>query len=199
MTRRSSPPGPLSGNTGEGEEKGLRGVLRRHVPADEHEARALARILAHVEGGGDLFDRNRWDGHLTCSAFILDSERRHLLLLFHRKLGRWLQPGGHGDPGEDDPLTVARREALEETGIEGLQLHQEAPFDLDVHTIPARPSEPAHEHLDIRFLFVAPPGARPALAEAEASRIAWVPLAEVSALDGDASVARAARKIMAMR
>ncbi|MCS6898711.1 MAG: NUDIX hydrolase [Myxococcales bacterium] len=171
--------------------------LRRYVPADEHETRSLARIITHVEGGGDLFDRRRWDGHLTGSAFILDTSGERLLLLFHRKLDRWLQPGGHGEPGETDPLVVARREALEESGIEGLILHPRVPgiFDVDVHLIPARGEELAHEHLDLRYLFLAPPRATLAPAEGESRRLAWVPLAEVAAIS-DASVARAARKLL---
>lgn len=173
-------------------------ALRRHTPVDDQEARSLARIVAHAEAGGDLFDRRRWDGHLTGSAFILDASGERLLLLFHRKLDRWLQPGGHGEPGETDPLAVSRREALEESGIEGLSLHPATPslFDVDVHEIPARGEEPAHEHLDIRYLFVAPEGARLAPGEGESRKLAWVPLAEVAAVS-DASVARAARKLLA--
>jgi 8-oxo-dGTP pyrophosphatase MutT (NUDIX family) len=172
-------------------------ALRRHAPHDEAEARALARIVAHVEGGGALFARDRWDGHLTGSAFILDSSEKHLLLIHHRKLARWLQPGGHGEPGEVEPLAVARREALEESGIVGLVLHPDAPspFDVDVHEIPARPGEPAHEHLDVRYLFVAPEGAAPTPALAEVHAVAWVPLAEAVAGGSDVSVARAAAKI----
>ncbi|MCC6644245.1 MAG: NUDIX domain-containing protein [Polyangiaceae bacterium] len=173
--------------------------LRQLVPADEHEARARARILAHVEGGGPLFRRDRWDGHLTGSAFVLDADARRLLLLFHRKLQRWLQPGGHGEPDEIDPLAVALREAREETGLADLSLHPLAPrpFDLDVHVIPARATEPAHEHLDVRYLFVAPRGAPLRAQEEEAAAVAWVALDEASAL-GDESVARAVKKILAL-
>lgn len=173
--------------------------IERVAPADEHEARAKARIVAHVAGGGALFRRDRWDGHLTGSAFVLDAEGRRLLLLFHRKLERWLQPGGHGEPDEVDPLAVATREAMEETGVVGLELHPTAPrpFDLDVHAIPARKDEPSHEHLDVRYLFVAPRGAELRAQEAEASALAWVPLEEASRV-GDHSVARAVRKIVAL-
>src|SRR5919106_547396 len=84
-----------------------------------------------------------------------------VLLLHHRKLGRWLQPGGHADPGESSGETVALREAREETGLAGLNLHPQAPrpFDVDVHDIPARGGEAAHQHLDLRYLVVAPAGA----------------------------------------
>ncbi len=174
--------------------------LQRYTPADEHEARSLARIVTHVAAGGDLYDRRRWDGHLTGSAFILDAGHERLLLLYHRKLQRWLQPGGHGEPGETDPLEVSRREALEESGIQGLTLHPEHPalFDVDVHLIPARGDEQAHEHLDLRYLFVAPADARLAPAEGESRQLAWVPLAEVASVS-DESVARAARKLLARR
>ncbi len=169
-------------------------------PADDDEARSRDRIAAHVRGGGDLFARTRWDGHLTASAFVLAHDRASLLLIFHKKLQRWLQPGGHGEPGEIDPLAVARREAREESGLADLSLYPGAPqpFDLDVHTIPARPGEPAHEHLDVRYLFLAPPDAVLALDLSEVNGAAWVPLAEAAAPNQDASVARAARKIIAL-
>jgi 8-oxo-dGTP pyrophosphatase MutT (NUDIX family) len=175
--------------------------LRAHAPIDEQEARARDRILGHVEAGGALFDRRRFDGHLTGSAFVLDASHERIFLVHHRKLGRWLQPGGHGDPGETEALAVARREAREETAIEGLTLHPTAPapFDLDVHTIPARGEELAHEHLDIRYLLIAPPGAVARHDEAEALGGAWVPIAEAAREGQDESVARAARKILALR
>jgi 8-oxo-dGTP pyrophosphatase MutT (NUDIX family) len=174
--------------------------LRRYSPADAQESRAKERIVAHVGAGGDPFARTRWDGHLTGSAFVVDAEQKRLLLLFHRKLKRWLQPGGHGDPGEVDALDVARREAQEESGLVDLELHPRAPrpFDLDVHVIPARPDEPAHEHLDVRYLFVAKPGAEPTPQAAEVKGFAWVSLQEAAGEGQDPSVARAARKILAL-
>ena len=83
---------------------------------------------------------------------------RRVLLLHHRKLDRWLQPGGHAEPGEADGEEVALREAREETGIAALRLHPDAPrpLDVDVHAIPARGSEPAHLHLDLRYVVIAP-------------------------------------------
>ncbi|MFO0659395.1 MAG: NUDIX domain-containing protein [Polyangiaceae bacterium] len=172
--------------------------LRALVPDDESEAASLSRIIAHVEAGGELFARDRWDGHLTASAFIIDSTREHVLLLLHKKLGKWLQPGGHGDPGERDPLVVAKREALEETSLQGLELASWAPqpFDVDVHEIPARKDEPQHQHLDIRYLFVAPPGVSPVLDPNESQGWAWVSLKGDSRYPSDHSVERACAKIM---
>lgn len=175
-------------------------AVRAHVPADDHEAKSKARIVAHLDGGGPLFARTRWDGHLTGSAFVLDAAGENLLLLFHKKLSRWLQPGGHGEPDEVSALDVALREATEESGIEGLVLSTShpAPFDLDVHVIPARGEEPAHEHLDIRYVLVAPEGAVPSVQAEEVRGFRWMPLARAAVEGGDESVRRAARKLLAV-
>lgn len=185
------------------ERSALLRLIQDHRPADAKEAADRETILAFLKGPGDFFDRRRFDpGHLTGSAFILDAAGRHLLLVHHAKLGRWLQPGGHGEPGETDPFAVARREAEEETGIAGLVPlpaggGPPTPFDLDVHLIPTRGDEPVHRHLDIRYLFAAPDGADPRVnAESRAAR--WVPLPVLAAAsDTDPSVVRAARKIQA--
>ena len=105
----------------------------------------LARIADFVSRTPDPFHRDNAEGHLTASAFILSSRGDQVVLMHHRKLDRWLQPGGHGARGERDASVVALREAREETGIEVLRLHNEAPrpVDVDVHEIPAREGEPA--------------------------------------------------------
>ena len=98
-------------------------------------------------------------GHLTGSAAVVDPSTRDVLLLFHAKVQRWLQPGGHAD-GDGHLARVALREAEEETGIEGLRVLMPA-IDLDVHVFHnARETEPDHLHLDVRHLVVAPPARR---------------------------------------
>ncbi len=76
--------------------------------------------------------------------------------MHHRKLHRWLMPGGHCD-GEPDARSVATREIAEETGLISYSLIQDAIFDIDIHEIPARGDIPAHLHFDIRYLFEADP------------------------------------------
>ena len=178
----------------------LLAALIAYVPRSPEETAAQTRIVAHVRAGGALFHRRRWDGHLTGSAFLLDHVGERLLLIHHRKLDKWLQPGGHGEPDEIDPTEVARREAEEETGVRGLVIHPAfpCPFDLDVHVIPARKDEAAHEHLDIRTLFLVPEGARLSADPDEINALRWFDLTEAAALP-DRSVARAARKILAAR
>ena len=178
----------------------LADALRRHAPADEPEAHDRDRILTFVLRHEHPFDRGILEGHLTGSAITVSADGSRVLLLLHRKLDRWLQPGGHGDPGETTGEEVALREALEESGIRGLALHTTAPrpLDVDVHDIPARGSEPAHEHLDLRYLVVAPPDAIISPDLAELHEIRWVPWDEVAALGPDHGLRRALAKARAI-
>ena len=148
-----------------------------------------------LEGQGDPFARSNWrPGHFTCSSFVLSPDLDSLLLIFHLRLDRWLQPGGHVEAEDVDMFAAARREVLEETGVDGLQLANGAKlFDLDIHQIPGRVDEPAHEHFDLRFLFVAP--GLEATAGSDAVKLRWVGLAEVAAIESDASVMRAVEKL----
>jgi 8-oxo-dGTP pyrophosphatase MutT (NUDIX family) len=174
--------------------------LRRLVPADEEEARDRDRILEFVLRHEHPFDRGIPEGHLTGSAITVSPDGAQVLLLHHRKLDRWLQPGGHGDLGETTGEQVALREALEESGLRGLRLHPSAPrpLDVDVHDIPARATEPAHEHLDLRYLVLAPEGGTIAPDLAELHDIRWVPWDEVHALGPDSGLRRALAKARAI-
>jgi 8-oxo-dGTP pyrophosphatase MutT (NUDIX family) len=175
----------------------LAATLERHHPADAAEARDLALIrdfvARHPEGP---FDRAIAEGHLTGAAIVVEEGGRRVLLLHHRKLQRWLQPGGHGDPGESTGEEVALREAREETGLAGLTLHEQAPrpLDVDVHPIPARGAEPAHLHLDLRYLVIAPEGAALAMQEEEASALRWFGWDELDGLGLDPGLRRALAK-----
>jgi 8-oxo-dGTP pyrophosphatase MutT (NUDIX family) len=169
--------------------------------ADPEEERDLARIRAFVARHDRPFDRGIREGHLTGSALVLSHSGERVLLLHHRKLERWLQPGGHADPGESTGEAVALREALEETGIPNLALHPTAPrpMDVDVHQIPARENEPAHEHLDLRYLVIAPQGAEGVLAPKEALALSWFAWSDLPRLDLDHGLRRAlwkARRIL---
>ena len=178
----------------------LLGALRRHAPADTEEARDRDRILAFVSRHGRPFDRAIAEGHLTGSAIVVSADGSRVLLLHHRKLDRWLQPGGHSDPGETTGEQVALREAFEESGIAGLSLDAAAPrpLDVDVHDIPARGEEPAHQHLDLRYLVRAPDGARVSPALEELHEIRWVDWDGTEALDPDHGLRRALARARAL-
>lgn len=172
----------------------LLAALRAHTPWDAREAEMLARIIAFVEAHEDCFERTLLEGHVTGSAWVVNPERTHALLVHHRRLGRWLQPGGHCD-GSPDVLATALREVLEETGIAAEPVSL-AIFDVDAHDIPARGSEPAHVHYDIRYLAEAPLAAEPVVSP-ESREVRWVALEEIPRLNTDESVLRLVRKTRA--
>jgi 8-oxo-dGTP pyrophosphatase MutT (NUDIX family) len=112
--------------------------------------------------------------------------------MHHRKLDRWLQPGGHAD-GDTDLARVALREAQEETGVAGLRI-EGGIFDIDRHRIPARAGEPEHWHYDVRYVVRA--GAEDRFAvNAESRALAWRAVTTVAAdASLDASLRRMAHK-----
>jgi 8-oxo-dGTP pyrophosphatase MutT (NUDIX family) len=170
------------------------------VPADAKERADVTEILAFLDRHPQPFDRAILEGHLTGSAVVVSAAGDRVLLLHHRKLRRWLQPGGHAEPGEREGELVALREAREETGIEGLALHPSAPrpLDVDVHPIPARGDEPAHRHLDLRYLVVAPRDASLHRQPAEARALRWFTWEELATVDLDPGLRRAFRAARAL-
>jgi 8-oxo-dGTP pyrophosphatase MutT (NUDIX family) len=171
----------------------LIGLLREHRPAGATESRHVERMLALLDSPSDPFCRDHYEpGHFTASAFVLSPDRASVLLIFHSKLRRWLQPGGHVDPNDPTIVAAALRELREETGI-GRVERIDGVLDVDVHVIPARDAAPEHSHFDVRFLLRTETEFHRAASDAVAAR--WVPLQAVSAVDSDASVMRAVGKI----
>ena len=172
---------------------GLIEALARHQPFNEYEAKMLERVLEFVRAHDDCFERTLAIGHVTGSAWIVDAAHTHALLTHHAKLGLWLQPGGHCD-GDSDVFRVAMREVEEEAGLKQLApLLGAAIFDVDAHAIPARKSEPAHVHYDVRYAFEAD-RSLPLEISAESRDLRWVPLDEVASLNTDESVMRMVSK-----
>jgi len=147
----------------------------------------VGRALELSEAG-DPTNRDRFDpGHFTASGFVVSPDGSSLLLIHHRRLDRWLQPGGHIDPEDPSPIVAAAREVEEETGVatEPIVAHL---IDLDIHSIPARDPEPEHEHFDLRFAFRALEARL--IADDEVNDAIWVPWADVETYNVDASVLR---------
>ncbi len=128
--------------------------LVREAFADNSQQQIANRFSAFMGEHANCLERTCVPGHITASACVVDLDRNETLLLLHKKLKRWLQPGGHAD-GDGNLAHVAWREATEETGIAGLKVVLPA-IDLDIHPIPAFGSDPAHLHYDVRFVVLAP-------------------------------------------
>lgn len=162
------------------------------------ERTTVDRVRALLETRPRALHRDCFDpGHITSSAWIVSRESGAALFTHHRKLGRWLQLGGHVD-GEWDVLASAIREAEEESGLQGFRSlpgHGGAVLlDVDVHSIPARPGEPAHEHHDLRFLLEVSEAQPIARQVAESHEVRWFAPGAIEAAFEEESILRMARK-----
>jgi 8-oxo-dGTP pyrophosphatase MutT (NUDIX family) len=171
-------------------------ILDRYEGAHPRERDCIERIRHFVRTHPDCFERSCLEGHVTGSAWVLSPDHRAVLLTHHAKLGRWLQLGGHAD-GETDPYSIALREAREESGLTGFRpLLAEAvplPLDVDVHQIPARPGEPAHDHHDIRYALVATSWQAPVRSE-ESRDLRWIPRDRITDYSDEESLLRLEEK-----
>jgi 8-oxo-dGTP pyrophosphatase MutT (NUDIX family) len=113
------------------------------------------QTIEFLQKHDEFWQRSTLAGHLTGSAWVLNPNRDKALLIHHRGLEKWFQPGGHAELTDESLLETAHREASEECGLQGLLLLSEELFDLDVHVIPAKGDVPEHVHYDLRFAFLA--------------------------------------------
>ena len=132
-------------------------ILDAHQPADDKEATDIDLIKRMIAEHPDILSKSCEIGHITASAMIVDRLSCRTLLHFHKRLGCWLQVGGHVEY-ETDIAAAALREAREETGLTDLAFYPAAeaalPIDFDVHTVPRNRKTPEHLHLDFRFLLL---------------------------------------------
>ena len=174
-------------------------MLRRHGTRFMDEAAYIRRATAFVEEHEDIFYRELWPAHVTGSAWVVSPDRESVLMLHHRKLDQWFQPGGHAD-GDNDVLRVALRETAEETGLDPahIRLIDEAVFDVDIHTILASHEAPRHEHIDIRFL-VEIDDSLPLPGSDEAHEVLWVDFHDISRFNNNRSTYRMVEKTRELR
>jgi 8-oxo-dGTP pyrophosphatase MutT (NUDIX family) len=155
----------------------LAALLKEYRPEGEPETADLRRVRALAEAAGDPFQR-KLPLHVTASALIVHLPTGRVLLRWHQRQQAWLQVGGHGDPGETEPVAIARREAAEETGLADLVPWPDAQLrHLVIVDVPAGKGEPAHQHADLRY-FMATQNPQAARAENEAAPLRWLTLTE---------------------
>ncbi len=173
-------------------------LVTDHAPADAVEAAHRLAYLGLLREHANFSDRTLYvPGHATASAFVVArSPVPSMLLILHPKLQKWLQPGGHVEPGETDLRTSARRELAEETGIE-LPVDSFEFFDVDVHEIPARKDAPTHKHFDARFLAVVDAPPAPSIAIQDPCDARWFSGDELEALALDPGIHRMIAKCRA--
>lgn len=155
-------------------------VLKSYEDQEELRSLYLDHLAAHPDGMWKACGT----GHVTASALVVDPERGRVLLTLHKKLGMWLQMGGHCEPDDTTLASAALREATEESGISGLTLLPGGPVRLDRHPIPA----PCHWHLDVQYAALAPSGAVEEISE-ESLDLRWFAYDEVAEV-ADTSVVR---------
>lgn len=158
--------------------------LQAYLHEYPEEVASLDVLIKQANEGTELFSRKTVPGHVTGSAIVMKkSDPNVVLMMFHQKLQRWLQPGGHVDPGEY-PHEAAIRELKEETNMDG-QLHsfhkgKLFPIDIDIHPIPGNVNkeEPEHDHYDFRYVLTIDDDL---IGEnAEQNEVAWVPVEEIT-------------------
>jgi 8-oxo-dGTP pyrophosphatase MutT (NUDIX family) len=141
----------------------LLGLLDAYRPSGEPEIADVERVRELARTEPDPWLRTT-PLHVTASALIVHPTTGRMLLRWHQRQQAWLQVGGHGDPGESDPLAIALREAAEETGLPDLKPWPDAQLrHVVIVDVPASAKEPAHQHADLRFLLATgdPDAARP--------------------------------------
>ena len=176
----------------------LLAALARYAPSDAREAESLAHIRRFLAAPDDPFHRDNPEGHVTGSAVVARPDGSAFLLILHRKLGRWLQPGGHTEESDASVLGTALREAREETGLSAFEVPPEdAILDVDVHPIPARGRDAAHLHFDVRYLLVTSETHDRSAAEDPARPMRWTSFEDAFASGADDSLLRALGKARA--
>ena len=153
----------------------LAALLDRYQPEGDAETADIQRVRTLLTTSGDPYRRDL-PLHVTASALIVHPPSARVLLRWHQRQNAWLQVGGHGDPGETDPLAIVAREAEEETGLTDLVPWPDAEIkQVVIVDVPPGKGEPAHQHADVRF-FMATATPEAIRAENAQAQLRWLTL-----------------------
>lgn len=158
----------------------LHAALCRYQPWNEQEERDRAVMIVALESFPDCFCRTNLTAHFTASAWITDKSRQHVLMAYHKLYHAWAWTGGHAD-GEENLLSVALREANEETGIHARPVLQDI-FSVETLTVDGHEKKgayvPSHLHLNVTYLLEADMGEAIRAKEDENTAVSWFTLEE---------------------
>lgn len=160
------------------------------------ESAKVRRFVEFVLSHPNCFERSLKIGHVTGSAWVVNKAGTHVLLTHHRKLNKWFQLGGHAD-GDGNILRVAKREVLEESGLNQITPVSEQIFDIDIHPIPGHEGEPEHVHYDVRYALQVTGDEKFAVSE-ESHDLSWVEIEKLEERTNEISMLRMAAKWKAL-
>lgn len=136
----------------------LREQLKNYIPYNEQEAADREQILRLLESGEDIYTRENKTAHLCASSWLINKNRNKVLMVYHNIFHSWSWTGGHAD-GERDLLAVAKREAMEETGVKNIRALEDDIFSVEILTVDGHEKRgayvPSHLHLNITYLLEA--------------------------------------------
>jgi 8-oxo-dGTP pyrophosphatase MutT (NUDIX family) len=146
-------------------------LLRAWTPPDDAQEQTRRRYVAHLEAHGDGLRRSCFPEHVTASTLVLSADAERVLLTLHAKARAWFQMGGHCEETDSTLAGAALREAVEESGVPDLELDPQ-PVQLNAHAVPFCDPRGTVQHLDVRFVAVAPAGAEHVVSD-ESLDVRW--------------------------
>lgn len=181
----------------------INGIVKEYLTYYPEEKEKLSKLTNLLNNNKDnynnLFNRKNYEGHITASGYIFAKNDNKMLLLEHKALKKFLQPGGHAELSDETILDTAKREIKEETGLENLELvnisvNEEIPFDINTHFIPKndKKNEDDHYHNDFRYLFVVDNADDIKIDESESNSYKWI---DISDIKDNSNFAEIIRKI----
>ena len=162
----------------------IRQDIENYCPYNEQEQWDRERMLAFLDQNEDAFLRTNLTAHMTASAWIVNESRDKVLMIYHKIYDSWAWTGGHAD-GEEDLLSVALREAREETGIQSVRPVTEEIYSLEVVTVDGHEKRgayvPSHLHMNVTYLLEADEKQEVHICQEENSGVKWFSLEDALA------------------
>lgn len=164
-------------------------ILNDYLLLFPEEKERQSRLSVYLENSNDkdIIDWNNFDGHIVAGGFIYAKKEHKFLVLYHKDLKMFLYPGGHVNDNEKSPLQTAKREIIEETGLNSfkqlkLSENEQIPIDIDTHLINhnERLNLPKHYHFDFRYLFIVDKIPKITIEEEEISNYKWIDIYELA-------------------